>query len=248
MYGSDNATLWLAKGSIAVAPKEYSEAASYYEQALLYGNDTIGTRIAIIANWSLAMQYEEIAEPEKTAAEGKMQEAVVALRGMAPTNSEEQRDMGLIFYLVGEFESAKSLLQPLYDAGETEFGEQLAQIAIANKHYEEALPLLREITDRLLQEDISCEEECFKAAFCAAKADELEVAENYCTLGRRMAEDAGKDLQQWERLSIYISSQQGEYKEAYEELEAYAEAYLTPDSGEWEAYARELQYLAYRLE
>ncbi|MBQ9118838.1 MAG: tetratricopeptide repeat protein [Lachnospiraceae bacterium] len=248
MYGSDNATLWLAKGSIAVTQKEYSEAAKYYEQALLFGSDTIETRIAIVANWSMAMQQETMAEADKTVAEGRVQEVVTTLRTMSPTNSKEQRDMGLLFYLVGEFEAAKSLLQPLYDEGEAELGVQLAQIAIANKQYPEAVPLLQEIADRRLKEDASCEEECFQAAFCAAKAGELAVAENYCTQGRWQAEDAGKSLQRWERLSLYISSQQGEYEEAYEELEAYVEAYLTPDSGDWEAYARELQYLEYRLD
>lgn len=241
-YG-ESSYLWVAKGSIANKAQDYREAAEYYEQAILAGDDSITVRIALIASLKAQQLFGELTTEEAEAVEAKIEEMLVVLRTMTPANPDEQEQLGLAFYSVGDYDMAEQWLSTLssQDGSDKNWNDYLAQIALVKGQYERALQLLQGKSEAELGA-----EECYQLAFCAVKTGEWELAQAYYDKGIKLVQTDAADMQRWERLEIYLLEQSGAYKEAYERLKVYVESYLTPEAAEWEAMQKELKYLEYR--
>lgn len=240
-YG-ESGVVWIAKGNIAYARKDYKEAAECYEAAVLAGEDTVTTRIALIANLQCVLRLEEVSATEEEEILAKIEEVLAVLRTMTPADEDEQERMGLIFFAAGDYDMAEQWLGTLTvpEGSNKNWNSYLAQIAIAKKEYVKALQLLQTRSESELTADTY-----YQMAFCAAKSKESELAQSYYEAGLKLLQPEA-DMQRWDRLGIYLLEQSQEYEAAYKELEAYVEDYLTLEDAEWEAMQKELKYLNYR--
>ncbi len=246
-YGT-SAAISVLQGTIAYAQGDIPGAAKEYEQAVLAGENDLQVRIAMLANYLDAMRRGLIPAEEQESCQEKIAAELETLSAEQSGNAENEEciALGYLCYMAGKYDLAKPWLlevdQAQIDAAElARVNTLLAQLAIQEKDYEEALRLLETGTEGELAED-----DYYQLAFCAAKCGDAELARSYCEAGRALSKE--EEYERWDRLSIYISEQSGAYKEAYNELEQYVKDYMTADMAEWETLQKELAYLKYRSE
>ncbi len=236
------------QGTIAYVQGDVLGAAKEYEQAVLAGEETPQVRIAMIANYLDAIRKGQLSAEEVESCQDKI---AAELEKMAKAHSdrigqEECVALGYLCFASGEYELAKPWLneaaENAADAAELAgVNKLLAQIAIQENDYEEALRLLQNGAVGALTEN-----DYYRMAFCAAKADAVELAWSYHEAGAALS--LAETRERWDRLSLYLNEQTGAYQEAYKELERYIEDYMTADMEEWEVLQKELAYLKYRSE
>ncbi|MDE7324794.1 MAG: tetratricopeptide repeat protein [Lachnospiraceae bacterium] len=223
-YG-ETADIFRMRADLWMEEENYAAALEDFDAAIAAGDSRMSTLLGkMMALKALGREDEVRLVSSKIAA-------------MEPGNDEEAFAGALAAYSIGDYDTAKPLLERLALSGMLRANYYLAQIGIMQKNYPQAVRYLRALEDAGAQDA----ELYYQMAVCLVEEGQYAEAEKY--YGKLSELNDQSYARRQEKLYIVLLEKQGRYVQALERMEKYREDYITPQDGEYEEAQKEYEFL-----
>ena len=223
-YG-ESADLFRMRADLWMEEENYEAALTDFDAAVAAGDSRMSTLLGkLMALKALGRKEEADAVSAKIAT-------------MQPDNDDEVFAGALAAYSIGDYDTAKPALERLSLGGMLRADYYLAQIAILQQNYTQAVGYLRKLEEAGAKDA----EFYYQMAVCLVHGGQYAEAEKY--YGKLLDLGDASYARRQEKLYIVLLEKQGRYAQALERMEKYIKDYVTQQDEEYEEAQKEYEFL-----